>query len=100
MLWCINENGLWIYEFKSPIQTVYVIETEDKKYILIYGEKISNNFFVNIYYVFTRGSCREVKAELNKYGVALKRDARYVQSKRVAINYFLSHFSSVPFIRS
>ena len=100
MLLDINKKEVCIYKIKSLFNSRYVIEIGDEKYILIYGEKISNNFFVNIYYIFTRGSCREVKSEINKYGVLLDKDARYVQSKRVAINYFLSHFSSVPFIRS
>ena len=43
---------------KIPVR---VIVSGGRKYVLIYGEKISNNFFVNVYYILTRGACREIK---------------------------------------
>ena len=77
--------------FKIPVWTIVC---RGRKYVLIYGKKLSTNFFVNAYYLLTRGACREIKLipfPFPNYTSSLI-TTRYVFSWRAAKRFFRSFF--------
>ena len=88
----INKNKVYLYRSRIHYCTVFILEIGDNPYILIYGEKFSSNFFVNIWYLFKRGTCREVKCEPCTLTLILDEDTRFVENGVVAIKWFLPHF--------
>ena len=75
--------------FKIP---VWVIVIRGTKYVLIYGEKISNNFFVNLYYICRRGGCRKIELDYFPNYTTSRRNTRYVRSFKWAKRFFHSAF--------
>ena len=71
--------------FKIPVWTIFI---GDRTYILIYGEKFTSNFFVNIWYLVTIGTCREIEAIPFRDYTSAPTTTRYVFSWRVANRFF------------
>ena len=68
--------------------SVWTIVCRGRKYVLIYGKKLSTNFFVNVYYILTRGACREIKLiPFPNYTSSLT-STRYVFNWRAAKRFF------------
>ena len=79
-----------------PGRTMYIlsiVDPEENEYLIYHGKKISNNFFVNIWYLFKRGTCREFKAVLFRSYMIEEGYTRYLFKKRVAKNFLLQFCS-------
>ena len=90
----IKEDDINLYKISidigngKTVNNVYMIKVRRMKYIMTYGKKLSSNFLVNIYYLITFGSCREIQCkQIGSFRFSTK-TSDYVRSERVAKGWF------------
>ena len=76
--------------FKIPVWTIFI---GDRTYILIYGEKFSSNFFVNVWNLLTIGTYKEIEVIRFRHYIS-STTTRFVFSWRAAKS-FVKNLSSL-----
>ena len=76
-----------IVDYKT-INNVYIIKVGHMDFIMTYGKKFSSNFFVNVWYLLTIGTCREIQCKRMGDFCLSTKISGYVRSERIAKNSF------------